>query len=141
MFSASFYTASVNADVNLVVPFYTKHIQYDNYKTYTEDLDNHALGLEYSNGYVDVGSTYVHKNSHNKQSLYNHLLGFYTAPNGIRIGGGLFIAIGGYDLPMLAAPIWSASYKWVRMTTSYPAVKLANGDFDLLNVQLIIPLR
>jgi len=147
MFCASFYTASVHAEVNLVLPFYTKHIQYNQNKTYTEDFDNHAIGLEYQKGTIHIGSTYVHHNSHSKASLYNHLLGMYTLPNGVQVGGGGFVAFGGYDIPMIAAPVWAAQYGWLRMTTSYPMMKVTrrfsddNAGFDLLNIQLIIPLR
>jgi len=147
MFTASWYTASASADVNVVVPFYTKHIQYNQDKTYTEDFDNHSLGLEYENGGFRAGSTYVHHNSHSRHSLYNHMLGMYTLPNGVQVGGGAFVAFGGYDLPMIAAPLWAAQYGWLRMTTTYPVMKATSrfssnkSSFDLLNVQLIIPLR
>lgn len=145
LFFTGFYAAKVTAGVDLVVPFYTKHIQYNQNEAYTEDFDNRALGLQYTTEHLAVGSTYVHQNSYSQKSLYSHVIGFHNFKNGIQLGGGAIVAVGGYEKRVIAMPVWAAQYKWLRLTTSYPGMRTITAftdsqGADLLNVQLVIPL-
>lgn len=133
--------SQVQAAPELLVPLYTKHVQYeDNDKDYIEGFGNTAIGANWSFKHADVGAAWVFKNSHSENSLYGFALG-YLNDNPVKFGGGLFVAVGGYDLPMIMSPILAVRYKYIRVTTTYPLGKLSDGDFDLVNVQLIIPFN
>jgi len=131
---------SLNAAPDLLLPAYTKHIQYDNEIDYTEGFDNTSIGLNWSFPHADLGSAYVFKNSHDKPSIYNYAIG-YVNPTGVKMGGGILAAVGGYDVPIILGPVFAVKYGWVRLVTTYPIGKLNGADFDLLNVQLMIPLE
>ena len=133
-----FYTTRVEAQTNLVLPLYTKHIQHQAPTSYTEDFNNTAIGIERRTKYASLGVTYVHKNSHNKHSIYSHAIVHLNSYRATTFGTGLMTAIGGYDKPMIA-PVISINYGYLRIITTYPAAKLADYKSDLVNIQLIIP--
>lgn len=138
-FCIGFYTGKATADTKLVLPVYTKHIQYTQ-NNYTEGFDNSSIGIEHTIDKYNIASIYVHKNSHNRHSLYNYALReLHTGTITTSLGG--FLAIGGYDTGVIAAPIIAFRYKWIQIVTTYPIARLTDIPADLLNAQLIIPLE
>ena len=134
------FMGSLHAAPDLLVPLYTKHIQYGTSKDYVEGFDNTSIGLNWSFDHADVGSAWVSKNSYGKSSVYGYALGYLNS-SGIKVGAGAYIAVGGYNIPLLISPVLALRYKYVRVTTTYPLGKLSDAGFDLLNVQLLIPLE
>ena len=130
------------SDMELLLPVYVKHVQYTDKQDYNENFGNTSLGVNWSFAEFDVGTAYVHKNSHSKPSLYTY--GFaYPAQedNDFKGGIGIVTAIGGYKVPFIAAPAYSLRYKWVRVNSSYPVGKYFGHPFDLVSVQLLIPFN
>lgn len=129
---------TTHATTSVVFPTYTKHVTYTETPDYIENFDNLSIGIE-STGETDKGLVYVHVNSENKSSLYAYIF-TYNKSEGVQLGGGTFLAMGGYETTIKFAPAFAIRYKWLRLTTSYPLGKLVDAKADLLNIQIIIPL-
>lgn len=132
--------SQVQAAPELLIPLYTKHLQYAAPKDYNEGFNNTSIGVNWAFDHADVGTSWVFKNSHSRNSLYGYAIG-YLNKTGVKFGGGIVAAAGGYDTPMIMSPILAVRYKWARVTTTYPLGKLGGGNFDVINVQLMIPFK
>ena len=134
------FSPNSEAGPDLMLPAYTKHIQHNEYKSYNEGFGNTSIGLDWSETDKDYGLSYVHKNSHNKHSLYFHGI-YYVNNSNLKFGGGAIAALGGYENGGIASPALAIRYGWARVVTTYPFAKLANYDADIVNIQLMIPLE
>ena len=140
LFTIGFYSAKSTADINLVLPIYTKHLWHNDHKHVTENFKNKAVGIEYSTENLGTGLTRIYRNSYNVKSWYAHVIRYTTQP-GLKVGAGLVAVTGGYEKDLYIVPILAFKYNYVRVATTLPLGRMINLPMDVINIQLVIPLE
>ena len=138
-----------SAGLELVVPVYTKHIQYFNEVPLTEDYDNRGIGVNLNiDDYIDYGFVYIGKDSTNEESAYAYGIVYSKTP--IKAGIGLAFTSKTKEDPQQREyvktrkskilPVIALRYGWARISTTLPFGAMTGQSMDLLTVQLVLPL-
>ncbi len=128
---------NAHSEVNVVVPFETIHIKYDN-KDQVYNENNSGIGGEYvySDKHV-FGALYLNIDSYNNKNFYAYYAFKYKYQKNIILYASVMYPTNYDNLDI--APMIAVSYGYVRVTTTYPFGKLAGAVADIVNIQLIIP--
>ena len=127
-----------SAEFSLIVPAATKHIQHNN-EPYDYNDDNYGLGLLYIIGKNEVGAVYINEDSNNNENIYFYYARNYIISNDMIASISLMLPTG-YEA-VTVAPVLSFQYKFVRVSTTYPVGKIIDAPADVVNVQLVIPIK
>ena len=133
----SIFGKNAHAEVSLILPVATAHISHKDRDDYNNE--NYGLGLSYEIGNNEIGAIYVNKDSNENENIYFYYGRNYKLTRDLTASISLMLPTGYESLAV--APVWSLKYKMVKVSTTYPVGKIINQPSDVVNIQLVIPLK
>jgi len=138
------------SEVSLVIPIATKHIKTNECENnslfpackdgFKYNEQNYGLGAEYAfNEKYVAGAMYLDKDSFNNHNYYFYFSRNFNFNRDFNAAISFYVPTNYDNVPFAA--LFSVTYKMLRVMTTYPLGKIVDAPADVINVQLVIPLK